>query len=343
MSVRYLGKNKKGEDRWQIDISLGRKARKKKHFVGTEEEANLLEIYLKRELGRPVPSRSTVNDTVHDYLEWVRLHQSEKTYKDKRRMLYGKILSYFGNIHFDFINKQIIEAYKAKRMNESKPRKIHRQINLELLCLSAMWGWAYEFGKCVEDPIKMQKLPYRRPLPETLSKDEILRLLDESMPYHKAMLLVLYHAGLRKKEMTSLKVQDINMDQRYIRVRGKGDKMRIVPMTDMLHEALVPMFDPYMRAHLKKIGHNDKLVFPSLRTGQIIKDIRRAIWGAMRRAGIIRRITPHMLRHSFATHLLEADKDLRTIQELLGHQEITTTQIYTHVSQVRKRDAIDAL
>ena len=133
------------------------------------------------------------------------------------------------------------------------------------------------------------------------------------------------------------------MDRRYIRIRGKGDKERIIPMTDMLHDALVPMFDPYLRTHLKKIGHNVKLVFPSLRTGQKLTDIRRAIWGAMSRAGIKKRITPHMLRHSFATHLLEADKDLRTIQELLGHEEITTTQIYTHVSQIRKRDAIDAL
>ena len=343
MSVLYLGKNKKGEDRWQIDISLGRKERHRKNFIGTEAEAFILETYLRREFGKPVPSRYTVSDTAHDYLEWVRLHQSEKTYIDKRRMLYGKILSYFGNIHFDFINKQIIEAYKTKRIDESKPRKINRQVNLELLCLSAMWGWAYEYGKCVEEPIEMQKLPYRRPLPETLSKDEILRLLDESTPYHKAMLLVLYHAGLRKKEMASLRVQDVNMDRRYIRVQGKGDKMRIVPMTDMLYEALVPMFDPHMRKHLKKIGHDEKLVFPSLRTGQKLTDIRRAIWGAMDRAGIQRRVTPHMLRHSFATHLLEADKDLRTIQELLGHEEITTTQIYTHVSQVRKKDAIDAL
>ena len=236
MSVRYLGKNRKGEDRWQIDISLGRKSRKKKHFIGTKEEAYLLEMYLKRELGQPVASRDTVNDLALDYLKWVRMHQSEKTHLDKRKMLYGNILSFFGNIHFDFINKPMIEAYKAKRIDDASPRKIYRQINLELLCLSAMWKWAYEAGKCVEEPIRMKKLPYRRPLPETLSKSEIMRLLDESTPYHKAMLLLLYHAGLRKDEMANLEVRDVNMDLRYIRVRGKGNKMRIVPMTDMLYE-----------------------------------------------------------------------------------------------------------
>jgi integrase/recombinase XerD len=143
--------------------------------------------------------------------------------------------------------------------------------------------------------------------------------------------------------MAGLKVRDVNMDRRYIRVRGKGNKYRVVPMTDMLYEALVPMFDVNMREHLKKIGYDHTLIFPSLRTGRKLTDIRKAIAGAMRRAGITRRITPHMLRHSFATHLLEADKDLRTIQELLGHEEISTTQIYTHVSQTKKRDAINGL
>jgi len=343
MSVRYLGKNKKGADRWQIDISLGREARKKKNFVGTQEEAYLLEMYLRQELGQPTPSKNTINDLAHDYLEYVRRQQSDKTYIEKRRMLYGQLLSYFGGMYFDFIHKQTIEAYKAKRLDDSAPRKINRQINLELLCLSAMWKWAYEFGKCVEEPIRMVKLPYRRPLPETLSKAEILTLLDESTPYHKAMLLVLYHAGLRKKEMAALRLRDVNMERKYIRVRGKGDKERIVPMTDMLYKAMLPMFDIYLREHLKNIGHDYTLVFPSLRTGRKLGDLRRAIWGAMKRAGIKKRVTPHMLRHSFATHLLEADKDLRTIQELLGHEEITTTQIYTHVSQIRKKDAIDAL
>ena len=343
MSVLYLGKNKKGEDRWQIDISMGRKERHRKNFIGTQEEAYILEQYLKREFGKPVSRAETVNDLAYDYLKWVRMHQSEKTYIDKRKMLLGNLLAFFGNIHFDFINRPLIEAYKAKRIDDARPRKIYRQINLELLCLSAMWKWTHEDGKCVEEPIRMKKLPYRRPLPDTLSKYEIMRLLEESMPYHKAMLLVLYHAGLRKNEMASLKVRDVNMDRRYIRVRGKGNKDRIVPMTDMLYEALIPMFDANMREHLKKIGHDHTLVFPSLRTGRKLTDIRKAIAGAMRRAGITRRITPHMLRHSFATHLLEADKDLRTIQELLGHEEISTTQIYTHVSQNKKRDAIDGL
>jgi integrase/recombinase XerD len=343
MSVRYLGKNKKGQDRWQIDISFGRNYRKKRNFVGTQEEATLLERYLQQEYGKPTTNTDKIKDLVHDYLSWVQMHQSNDTYVDKKRMLFTRLIPFFGNQYFDFVNKPMIESYKHMRVEETRPRRIHRQINLEILCLSAMWKWAYENGKCVEEPIRMQKLPYRRPLPETLSRAEIMALLDNSTPYHRAMLLTLYHGGLRRKEMASLRTQDVNMDRRYIRVLGKGGKMRIVPMTDMLHKALAPMFDQRMRKHLDSIGHDSTLVFPSLRTGKRLTDLRRAIWGAMDRAGIKKRVTPHMMRHSFATHLLEADKDLRTIQELMGHEEITTTQIYTHVSEIRKRNAIDAL
>ena len=126
MSVRFLGKNKKGEDTWQIDITMGRAARKKKSYVGTKEEAHLLELYLKKELGVKAVVRNTINDLVHDYLEYVRVNQAEKTYIEKRRMLYGKVLSFFGSMYFDFINKETIEAYKKKRVDSSNWTKNYK-------------------------------------------------------------------------------------------------------------------------------------------------------------------------------------------------------------------------
>ena len=122
-----------------------------------------------------------------------------------------------------------------------------------------------------------------------------------------------------------------------MKLTGKGNKERIVPMTDRLRESMTGQI-----ACRKLIGAT--LAFPSIKdTAKKGTDMRRALWGAMKRAGITVRVTPHMLRHSFATHLLEAGQDLRTIQELLGHEEISTTQIYTHVQTDRKRKAVNAL
>jgi site-specific recombinase XerD len=130
------------------------------------------------------------------------------------------------------------------------------------------------------------------------------------------------------------------MAARRIRIHGKGNKTRIIPMTENLHAAL--------KTHLSSSeprpqGSGQDLVFPSPITGQKLTDIRRAIWGAAKRAGIRKTVTPHMLRHSFATHLLERGANLRTIQELLGHEAVTTTQIYTHVAFDEKRKAVDLL
>jgi site-specific recombinase XerD len=156
--------------------------------------------------------------------------------------------------------------------------------------------------------------------------------------------LVSGKTGAIQSEVTGLHVGNINMDQKYIRVKGKGSKIRVVPMSSRLHEVLVPMMDPVMRKHLKRNGVKHDLLFPSLRRdGVQVTDFRQAIKFAAERAGTTKRITPHMLRHSFATHMLEKGNDLRTIQELLGHEAVTTTQLYTHVADLQKRKAIEGL
>jgi len=332
MSIRKIRDNT-----WDIDISQGRDQTKRlrRRFVGTEEEARLLEIQIKKELGKPVKESYVINDIAPLYIEYVSMHQSPKTHRDKKRMLFGSILGFFGNLHLDFITLQIIEAYKRHRIDKAQGRQIHRQINLELLCLSAMWKWAYDQGYCVDGPIRMKKLPYRRPMPDVLSKEDIWAIIDKCDVYNRARLLCLYHAGMRRAEVFSLTRDRVHMKSRYIRILGKGGKTRIVPMTDKLHEA--------MKAHIDTTNPTG-LVFPSIKKpGAMAADMRRALWGAMKAAGIKKRVTPHMLRHSFATHLLESGGDLRTIQDLLGHESVSTTQIYTHVSAGRKRIVVNGL
>jgi len=335
MSVRLLTNGK-----YQIDITQGRAARTRITFAGTYEEAKIAEVEYRKALGRPVRDSHTIGDISIDYIKYMDMHQAEKTAREKKRMLYSRLLPFFQNYHFDFLNKNIVETYKYKRIAESG--KKHRQINLELLCLGAMWKWAFDNGKCVDDPQRLQKLPYKRPLPEVLSKIEVMAIIERTDVFHRALFLILYHAGMRRNEAFNLKVTDVDMGSGYIRIHGKGDKMRIVPISPPLRIALEPLLTKEAREALHKKGRNAALLFPG-RSGGKMTDFRRALWGAMDRAGITKRVTPHMLRHSFATHLLEAGTNLRTIQELLGHAEVTTTQIYTHIAFDQKQKAVNLL
>lgn len=328
---------------YEIDVSMGRDntERYRKRHNCSEAEARLLEIKIRKNLRKPVKDPYIINEIADLYIGHVRMHQSKKTYKDKKRMLFENLLGFFGGLHFDYIDKNMIEDYKRHRLKKAG-RPINRAVNLELLCLSSMWAWAFDQGYCIDEPIRMKKLPYKRPLPDVLSKTEILKIIEQCDTLNKARVLCLYHAGMRMDEVFNLEKSAVNMTSRYIRVTGKGDKTRIVPMTDLLYDAMAEHLD-VLDVWEEKKDIKSPYVFPNLKTGHKTTDMRKALWSAMKKAKIKKRVTPHMFRHSFATHLLEANKDIRTIQELLGHNELSTTQIYTHVSNDRKRDAINGL
>jgi integrase/recombinase XerD len=183
-------------------------------------------------------------------------------------------------------------------------------------------------------------------LPKFLSLDDVDRLLaqpDASTPRglrDKAMLDVLYASGMRVSELVSLKPGDLNLDEGYLTCVGKGDKERIVPVG---HEA-ADWLRRYMRegrAALVK-GRSSPWLFVNARGGPLS---RVGFWKILKTygitSGITRQISPHVLRHSFATHLLERGADLRAIQVMLGHADLSTTQIYTHVLEARLRAVYD--
>ena len=225
------------------------------------------------------------------------------------------------------VTPRLIDAYKLKRLRELQAKGFRgtRAVNIELNVLSAMSRFAVERGY-IQEPLKIKRLPHRYKLPELLSLEETIRFLNaaKSEPFYYALFLCMYHAGMRKNEALNLTWDDIFFEHGLIRVRkAKMNKERFVPMSKMLRKALL---------HLRATRtDNNPLVFPSPVTGKPLNDIRRAIKRIAKRAGIKRKITPHQLRHSFATHLLESGVDLRTIQALLGHEDIETTQIYTKV------------
>lgn len=345
MAVRKIGENK-----YQLDISAGRGStnRWRPTFIGTEEEALAAHDEYKREflkdrgIDRPIHEKNTFASLVDDHLEWVKTHFKPKTHIEKKRMLRGALLGFFSKSYFDFLTASMIEQYKRYRLDQIGPK--NRQINLELLALSKFWSWAHEYGYCSTPPIKMKKLPYKRPTPQILSKDECLAIFRNAGPYRQALLLCLYHSGLRASEAMGLLREDVFLDSGYMRIFGKGGKTRTVALTKVLTAALSRHFKLMDELYQKsKVDFDTSLVFPSLRTGKQLTDLRRPLWNAISKAGIKRKVTPHILRHSFATHLLEGGADLRTIQELLGHEDIQTTQIYTHVAMDRKKKAIDLL
>jgi integrase len=183
---------------------------------------------------------------VPDYLEHVRLHQSPITYRDKKRMLYARIIPYFGNMTFEIIDGAVVDPYKSKRLKEIKnkgSKSGHRMINLELLCLTAMSKWAADPHQgYIAEPITSKKLPYRPDIPIILTKEEIKRFVEAFSPFYRALFLCMYHAGMRRAEVFNLTWNRVDMESGDIVVTGKGDKSRIVPMTPTLKKALQSIF-----------------------------------------------------------------------------------------------------
>lgn len=316
MSVRNLHDNI-----WQIDIRIGRKDRFRKNIqAGSKLHAVLIEQEYRKQLGRKIGDIYAINSIAPDYLEYVKNHQSPITYRDKFRMLNAQILPYFGNFMPDYVTKLLIEGYKKKRLKEHPG--INRQINLEILCLNSLVRWAADQGMCNNPLPKTKPLPYRRPIPEYIRKEELMAIIKRMTLKHRIMFLCMYHAGLRKSEACNLKKNNVHFNPDYIVAYGKGGKERLVPMSNLLAKGM----KKYLKSH---VGDH---LFPSRVRGGIITDIRSPLKTAMKKAGIERRITPHMMRHSFATHMLEERADLRTIQAALGHEDIGTTQIYTKVN-----------
>lgn len=179
-----------------------------------------------------------------------------------------------------------------------------------------------------------------RPLPDVLSVDEVDRLIsapdtsDWMGVRDKAALEIMYATGMRVSELAELRTDGLNLDLGFIKCKGKGDKERIVPIGKNAKEALA-RYKERVRPELLK-GGQDQHLFLS-RFGRRIS--RQSFWKMIKRytraARIKKEITPHTLRHSFATHLLERGADLRIVQEMLGHADISTTQIYTHINKER--------
>jgi integrase/recombinase XerD len=217
-------------------------------------------------------------------------------------------------------------------------------------CLSAIRGWLRYLVRegMIEENPTIGRVPISRGvrLPKTLSQQDVTALLElAAVPgpedlRNRAMLELLYATGLRVSELVMAEVAHVNFDVGYLRITGKGSKQRLVPMGEGARQLLQQYMEDARGRLLKQ--RVSRYVFISRRGRPLT---RQAFWKLLRcraqRAGITQVISPHMLRHSFATHLLEGGADLRSVQVMLGHANIATTQIYTHVERGRLKQVHD--
>ncbi|MGX8791222.1 site-specific tyrosine recombinase XerD [Oceanobacillus oncorhynchi] len=189
----------------------------------------------------------------------------------------------------------------------------------------------------IETPKKDRKLP------DTLSQEEVDRLLsiNTATPLslrNKAMLELLYATGLRVSEMIGLKLEDLHLTMGFVQCMGKGSKERIVPLGDTARKTLEDYIQTARKELVKKNKQESALFLNQHGRPLSRQGFWKILKGLAIKADIHKTITPHTLRHSFATHLLENGADLRIVQEMLGHADISTTQIYTHVTKARLKD-----
>ncbi|HOI85154.1 MAG TPA: site-specific tyrosine recombinase XerD [Acholeplasmataceae bacterium] len=278
------------------------------------------ELYLKKEKGS---SPNTVSSYVHDIEQYA--HFLEKYHDIKKP---------------DLIEKKHVEAFmrslKRDMTTKSMARKLTaiRSFHHFLLIEKEV---DLDVTKAIQSP-KIEKH-----LPQVLSVDEVMAILevvDTTKPLglrNQALLELIYGSGLRVSELLDIEMSDIHLNQGYVLVKGKGEKERMVPISDPSVVAL----RNYIIKGRDQLLHGQKTTFLFLnQQGERLS--RQGFFKLLKKlaseAGVKTECSPHTLRHSFATHLLENGMDLRTLQSLLGHEDISTTQIYTHISQKRIKE-----
>lgn len=238
--------------------------------------------------------------------------------------------------HPDVITRDEIEQFVYEMAKVLNPRSQARLIS----GLRSFFDYLVFEGYRKESPMELIETPkLGRKLPDTLSLkeiDELIKAIDLSTAEgerNRAILETLYGCGLRVSEMVNLKLSDLYFDEQFIKVTGKGDKQRFVPIASHTIK--------YINLYIKEIRHKVKVqkghedfVFLNRRGKQLTRAMIFTIVKTLsEKIGLQKKISPHTFRHSFATHLLENGADLRAIQQMLGHESITTTEIYMHVDR----------
>jgi integrase/recombinase XerD len=228
---------------------------------------------------------------------------------------------------------------------EGRPPVAASTLSRKVACLRSFYRHLRREGLLEHDPTAELRGP-RKPqrLPRVLSRDEVGRLLAQPQgasplaQRDRALLELMYACGLRASEAVGLELQDVDLEEGLLRARGKGSKERLVPIGRQALAAL----SVYVRSGRRELlaGSSQSRVFLNRRGTPLTRQgLYKIVQGHARSAGLAERMSPHTLRHTFATHLLAGGCDLRSLQEMLGHADLATTQVYTHLSAERLKDA----
>ena len=280
-----------------------------------------------------------MDDLIQDYLHYLKI---ERGLSENTRQSYRQDLKQYQQ----FLVSQKLTSFTEDRFivlgflqAQTTAKKAQSSITRSISTLRKFYQYLAREGRIQKDPMLQIDSPKQgRHLPAVLSSEEIERLLktpDTSTPLglrDRAILEVLYATGLRVSELVHLKLTDLHLSLGLIQTLGKGDKERIIPIGDIA----VDWINQYLERSRNRLtkGKDSPYLFVNFHGNGLT---RQGIWKNLKvivqAAGIDKDVTPHTLRHSFATVLLENGADLRIVQELLGHSDISTTQIYTHISK----------
>lgn len=251
----------------------------------------------------------------------------------------NKFSTYLGNKNFLNIGDKEIEKYIKSSFNSLEPSSINHQITV----LRSFYKYIItEFNYKNNPAEKIEMLKVAKRLPKYLTKNEMNDLLSIELKTafdyrNKAMVELMYASGLRVSELINLELKNIDLHNAYIRTYTKGNKERIVP----INEESIYYLDEYLneyRTTLLKNNTNNYLFLNNRGTKLTSNGFRDILHRLQKNSHVDSYLTPHVIRHTFATHLLNNGADLRSIQELLGHENITTTEIYTHLSNQKLKD-----
>ena len=275
-----------------------------------------------------------------EYLEYLDAEKglAENTLEAYRRDL-GNFLEFCGCNVADIRRSQLNSYILKLRDKKYSPTSVARKI----ASIRGFFKWLCANEICSSDPtltLEQPKLPQK--LPKVMTIEEIETILKQNLtPEQKVIVELLYGCGLRVSELVNLELNNIDINARYLQCTGKGSKERIVPLGKKACKAIKDYL-PQRDYLINKSRRNTKKLLIT-ETGRTLT--RQDVYNFISEQGkkIHKHISPHTLRHSFATHLLENGADLRIVQELLGHSDVATTQLYTHISKKRLKDVYFAI